>query len=541
MSSLLKEVGLVGEESSPTRISIKSKHPLPVGTYIYLKYEVRDPITGGVSEREVVGLVGATQFKSLIQVVSGRPTPIEDYPELLELKRESIMNAILIADITNEEAPKPPEYPPPPESKVYLALPEHLRIVYSQNPEESIKVGTLVGHGEVEVRVNVNALVKHLLVTGVTGSGKSNFVAVLADRIAGLGGCVVVFDTHGEYRIESEAPSRVEVIPYEASINLVKTPIGLLSSFIVPEPGATKQRRILRNALRDLNKEIEEKASRKGLPLSKAVVDLYESNSRDVDELDCIKAYRELLKERILSRASSPTVRGRSSRDDKAIESVIDKIDDFFEWHRVSLDTPRVSEHIAPGRIIDVDVSGFTDGEQDWMLKVIAEDILWALKEKGKDIVPTLLVVEEAHIFLNEWRSTVSKEAIQRFVREGRKFGAMLAIVSQRPRTLDTAIVSQVQNFAFFKLVQSSDRSKVIEFSDILSEEYADLMPSFPPGHAILVGEWVGRFTVYAHIDRHGGKKLGASPRVIDAWREALERSIEDARKSFEKSSLIQL
>ncbi|MEM4564755.1 MAG: ATP-binding protein, partial [Desulfurococcaceae archaeon] len=256
---------------------------------------------------------------------------------------------------------------------------------------------------------------------------------------------------------------------------------------------------------------------------------------RGVEELNGLRAYRELLKERISSQASS-------SRGDKAAaESVIDKIDDFFEWHRVSLDMPRVSEYIAPRRIIDVDVSGFTDSEQDWMLKVIAEDILWALKERGGSIVPTLLVVEEAHIFLNEGRSTVSKEAIQRFVREGRKFGAMLAIVSQRPRTLDTAIVSQVQNFAFFKLVQSTDRSKVIEFSDILSEEYAELMPSFPPGHAILVGEWVGRFTVYAHIDRHRGKKLGASPRVIDAWRKALERSIEDERKSFEKSSLIQL
>jgi len=537
LSLVLKEVGLVGEESSPSRVSIKSKHPLPVGTYIYLKYEVRDPITGGVSEREVVGLVGATQFKSLVQVVSGRPAPVEDYPELLELKRESVMNAILIADVTSG-VPKPPEYPPPPETRVYLALPKHLSIVYSQDPGESIRVGALVGHGEVEVRVNVNALVKHLLVTGVTGSGKSNFIAVLADRIASLGGCVVVFDTHGEYRIESEAPGGIEVIPYEASINLVKTPIGLLSSFIVPEPGATKQRRILRNALRDLNKEIEEKAARNRLPLSKAVAELYRSNrsiSRGVEELNGLRAYRELLKERISSQASS-------SRGDKAAaESVIDKIDDFFEWHRVSLDMPRVSEYIAPRRIIDVDVSGFTDSEQDWMLKVIAEDILWALKERGGSIVPTLLVVEEAHIFLNEGRSTVSKEAIQRFVREGRKFGAMLAIVSQRPRTLDTAIVSQVQNFAFFKLVQSTDRSKVIEFSDILSEEYAELMPSFPPGHAILVGEWVGRFTVYAHIDRHRGKKLGASPRVIDAWRKALERSIEDERKSFEKSSLIQL
>jgi len=531
----LTEVGVVGEESSPTRISVKARYPLPVGTYVYLNYQVKDPRSKNVMRRDVVGLIGATQFKSLTPVMSKPPTSIPtvvvEAPELLELKRESVMDAILIADIT-EDRPSVPTYPPPPETKVYLATPQHLSKIYRQDPEESIRVGSLAGHEEdIEVRVNVNALVKHLLVTGVTGSGKSNFIAVLADRVAGLGGSVVIFDTHGEYKLESENPGKVEVVSYEASINLIKTPIRLLTMFIISEPGATKQRRILRNAIKSLNGRILEKASKEGIPLSKAVVELAKASGRAVGgDLSEIQAYEELLKGEVIKAVP---------KDDKLRDNIIDKIEDFFEWHKTSLDMPEVSELIAPGRIIDVDVSELTDSEQDWMLKVIAEDLLWSLKERRS--IPTLLVVEEAHIFLSENRRTESKEALQRFVREGRKFGAMLAIVSQRPRTLDPAIVSQVQNFAFFKLVQTMDRNKVVEFSDVLSEEYSNLMPSFPPGHAILVGEWVGRFTVYAHIDKHEGKKLGASPKVVSVWKGKLIERDSEASKAKERSSLTEL
>ncbi len=529
----LIEVGVVGEESSPSRISVKARYPLPVGTYIYLSYQVKDPRFKDPIRRDVVGLIGATQFKSLTPILSKPPTPtptVEVLESIRELKRESVMDAILIADITEDE-PLTPTYPPPPETKVYLATSQHLNKIYKQNPRESIRVGCLVGHEDIEVRINVNALVKHLLVTGVTGSGKSNFIAILADRVAGLGGSVVIFDTHGEYRLESERPDDVEVVPYEASINLIKTPIRLLTMFIIPESGATKQRRILRNAIKNLNSRILEKASKEGIPLSKAVMELAKASGRVVgSDVNEIQAYEELLKNEVFKAVP---------KDDKLRDNIIDKIEDFFEWHKTSLDMPEVSELIAPGRIIDVDVSELTDSEQDWMLKVIAEDLLWSLKERKA--IPTLLVVEEAHIFLSENRRTESKEALQRFVREGRKFGAMLAIVSQRPRTLDPAIVSQIQNFAFFKLVQAMDRNKVVEFSDVLSEEYASLMPSFPPGHAILVGEWVGRFTVYAHIDKHEGKKLGTSPKVVDVWRSKLIERNSEALKARERSFLTEL
>jgi DNA helicase HerA-like ATPase len=269
-----KPIGFVGETSTPVEIAVKASHPVPAGTYIYLKFRVRDPISNQEFDREVVGIIGSVSFKSYIPVITATMSEIPESYITSDLKRESYMNAVIVADITGGRVDAP-RYPPPPETPVYPAKTEHLKAVYRSKPGSSVKAGCLLGFEELDVSVDVNALAKHLLVVGTTGSGKSNFVAVLADRVAQLGGSVVVFDVHGEYRgLKSESES-VQVVDYEATINLVKTPVEMLVRFIIPESAATRQRRILRSALRRLNEELVKVAVENRIPYSEAVKKIY--------------------------------------------------------------------------------------------------------------------------------------------------------------------------------------------------------------------------------------------------------------------------
>ncbi len=526
-----RPVGIVGEVSRPTEVMVNALTPIPSGTYIYVKFKARDPQGLEEFEREVVGIIGSCLYKSLVPVVTA-PT-ISMYgstyggtPPLSNLKIESYMTALIIADITGGQV-EAPRYPPPPETPVYLAEHKHLSTIYGYKPTSDVEVGSLVGFDKLRVGINVNSLAKHLLITGTTGSGKSNLIAVLADRIARGGGSVVIFDVHGEYRsLESESPNDVDVKPYEAAINPIEMPVNSLVKFIIPEEQASRQRRLLRNALRELNDKIVQKA-KSGRKSYELVVKELGSNMSLASD-NCVDTYRELLKNYL--------------KKDKAVEDVEVKIDDFFEWHNVDLNVRKVSELISSSRIIVVDVSKLTDDEKDYMLKVIAEDILWYLKMWGRGTnqpIPTLLVVEEAHIFLGERTASRSKEILQRFIREGRKFGGMLAIVSQRPRALDVNVVSQVQNYAFLKLVQRTDRSTVMELTDILSDEYANILPTLPPGHAILMGEWVGEYPAYVRVDRHSGKKVGTTPDITKIWRECKEKYRESVSKALEKKSMI--
>lgn len=506
-----KPIGVVGDHSTPTEADMKSRSPVPPGTYVYIRFIARDPVRDSEEEMGVVGIVGSTMYRSVIPIVlSPSPGPFDSY--LGDLKREGRMKVLLVANVAKGRA-EPPTYPPPPETPVYLARPEHLEAIYGCDPASGIRVGSLVGYESVEIRARVNSLAKHLLITGTTGSGKSNLVAVLADRLAQIGGSVVIFDVHGEYRGLVSESRDVSVVVHEAQINLLRVPVGLLVKFIIPEPTATKQRRVLRNALTKLNTEILKQSRSKAIPPTEAVRRLYESKARpgsgrgSDERPDPLAMYRELLKDHL----------DEESGGGRSVSEIGDKVDDFFEWHRVSLESPSVSELAGHGRIVVVDVSALPDDEKDFMLRVVAEDILWSLKEG--DIPPTLLVVEEAHLFLGRDTSTRSKEALQRFVREGRKFGGMMAIVSQRPRALDVGTVSQVQNFAFLRLVQRTDRDVLMELTDILSEEYTEILPSLPPGYGVLLGEWTGWYPAYVKLDLHGGKRVGATPNIVDRWR----------------------
>jgi DNA helicase HerA-like ATPase len=103
----------------------------------------------------------------------------------------------------------------------------------------------------------------------------------------------------------------------------------------------------------------------------------------------------------------------------------------------------------------------------------------------------------------------------------------MLVIVSQRPRALDSDVVSQIQNFILLKLVQKSDRVFVTEVSDILSEEYVNMLPALSPGQAVLLGEWIGKYPALVKVDLHAGKRVGATPDIVSLWRKKLEEASE--------------
>jgi hypothetical protein len=84
-------------------------------------------------------------------------------------------------------------------------------------------------------------------------------------------------------------------------------------------------------------------------------------------------------------------------------------------------------------------------------------------------------------------------------------------------------VVSQVQNFVLLKLVQKTDRMFITEVSDILSEEYINMLPSLSPGQAVILGEWIGKYPALVNIDLHKGKRVGATPNIVAEWRKRLE------------------
>ena len=82
------------------------------------------------------------------------------------------------------------------------------------------------------------------------------------------------------------------------------------------------------------------------------------------------------------------------------------------------------------------------------LLRILYDGLFWSrnLKEGGR-LRPLLLVMEEAHSYLNDNIQGVASSIVQRIVKEGRKYGIGAMIVSQRPSEINPTILSQCGTF----------------------------------------------------------------------------------------------
>lgn len=151
----------------------------------------------------------------------------------------------------------------------------------------------------------------------------------------------------------------------------------------------------------------------------------------------------------------------------------------------------------SPNPITILDLSGIpssmTNDVIGNVLRVIYDGLFWArnLSEGGRER-PLLIVMEEAHAYLNDNFDGAASLVTQRIVKEGRKYGIGAMIVSQRPSEINPTILSQCGTFFAMRLSNGNDRSQVTSALSDNLEGLTNMLPILRTGEAIILGEAVG-------------------------------------------------
>lgn len=126
------------------------------------------------------------------------------------------------------------------------------------------------------------------------------------------------------------------------------------------------------------------------------------------------------------------------------------------------------------------------------LLRILYDALFWArkLSEGGKNR-PLLIVMEEAHNYLNDNFSGLASLTVQRIAKEGRKYGIGAMIVSQRPSEVNPTILSQCGTFVALRLSNSMDRSHITSAVTDNLEGLTNMLPILRTGEAIILGEAV--------------------------------------------------
>lgn len=151
------------------------------------------------------------------------------------------------------------------------------------------------------------------------------------------------------------------------------------------------------------------------------------------------------------------------------------------------------------------------------LLRIIYDALFWSrnLPEGGRER-PLLIVLEEAHSYLDREKTGTAATAVRRIAKEGRKYGVGLMIVSQRPSEVDPTILSQCGTIFAMRLANDTDRGQIKNAASDNLKGLFDMLPILRTGEAIIVGEAVS-LPVRTMIDlpEKGRRPDSVDPRVV--------------------------
>ena len=160
----------------------------------------------------------------------------------------------------------------------------------------------------------------------------------------------------------------------------------------------------------------------------------------------------------------------------------------------VSLETYLSSLLISEGRkyqIVNVNLSDIDDDFAKVLTKIYSRlifDFAKGLKNRGS--IPFHIVLEEAHRYIqsDHDRFLFGYNIFERIAKEGRKYGVILGIITQRPVELSDNVISQCTNFLIFKINHPMDIKYIREMVPHITDEIIEKQKSLQPGTCLGFG-----------------------------------------------------
>ncbi len=123
--------------------------------------------------------------------------------------------------------------------------------------------------------------------------------------------------------------------------------------------------------------------------------------------------------------------------------------------------------------------------------RVVFEFNLW---NEERERCPIVLVLEEAHNYVpnkSDVRFSAARNAVERVIKEGRKYGIGMIVVSQRPKDVSETVLSQCNTFIAMRLTNPEDQNYIRRLVPDSLSGLMNILPALRTGEALILGEAV--------------------------------------------------
>ena len=507
-------LGFVIGESKPTFVTAITSRALSVGEYVKM----------GSENGEILGLV---ERSSITSAAFEDVKNFDEASESIEIAESNRRDKTFTAHIgilgflenLSRGISIIPAVPPTPGTAVTLPDKSELENVFSPKKEGWVNVGNLLRDKSVDVKINLEKIVsRHVGILAMTGMGKSNLVSLIAKQISELKGTVIIFDYHNDY-VGLNIP-QINII--DAKINPRLLDADQFSEVLEIRDGASVQQRVLRMAF---TKQVRT-AKEFWAELEEEIKKIITSTDNKLKEIKS-SAYR--------------------------VQDIVEEAQRRFE-DILDPDIGDPLSFIKEGCANVLNISELSEKQANVAVAFYLQQLLKDRKDatitrhgRSKRVreyrfsSPIFVIIEEAHVFIPKDHDTSAKYWTAKIAREGRKFGLGLGIVSQRPRSVDLNVLSQMGSFAIMKIIQEDDQRQIASATESTSRELISQLTSLNVGDAVLVGQWTNLPSL-VHIEEVKDKTMGRDQSAINEWanREKMGKvAVESTQELIQKDLLL--
>lgn len=421
---------------------------------------------------------------------------------------------------------------------VHFATPDQLKSVFPHPDAEHVRLGRLAAAEDVPVSLDAcRFVVRHSAIVGSTGSGKTSAVASIIQNLVKGGwnaANIIVIDPHGEYSHALGTSASVRSVLAEEEDKRLRVPywalpaLDILRIFIGGTGSPTFSNRFVElvTAARRVFVESAEWLDNDpttitaDTPIPFDIRPIWHRLDRENIETRNTKADPATACE--ITPGDAATLRsatfqpynpgGQAPHKSPLYDSygtgpqmlrqgLLNAQLRFFQQPQGSAAGPDplvqvMQEWLGAEKPISVlDFSGVPSGASDLAIGVVLNllfEVSLRCEFGGEGIgraSPVLLVLEEAHRYLGDGSSALTRNSANRIAREGRKYGFGLLLVTQRPTELPDTALAQCGTIIALRLSNSEDQGAVKTALPDAIAGLAAVLPSLRTHEAIISGE----------------------------------------------------
>lgn len=168
----------------------------------------------------------------------------------------------------------------------------------------------------------------------------------------------------------------------------------------------------------------------------------------------------------------------------------------YFEFKNfITMDSYIASLVSTNGRKVQI-VNFNLEDVEDWFARFVTKvymRMLFAFTKqlKNRASIPFHIFLEEAHRYvLNDQDNyLLGYNIFERVAKEGRKYGIILNLISQRPVEISDTVISQCSNFIIFKMTHPRDIEYIKKMLPNISSEIVEKQKTLQPGTCVAFGK----------------------------------------------------